>query len=171
MDPGPDPHRTCNEIHSNGNSLIQPIVPEFVSTARVLLYISSRRSILIVHSRQRSGASPAASPLHVRVYRRPQTSTRSDHDHAPCFLSATFTCCLPGSLSSSSTSNKKVMAPTTKRMKNIKVHVARHNSQRIGPALTAKVGELAKEQKLRADLRQPTNEPSSTIAQAIVCFI
>ncbi|VDB84776.1 unnamed protein product [Peniophora sp. CBMAI 1063] len=59
------------------------------------------------------------------------------------------------------------MAPTTKRTKNIKVHVARHNSQRIGPALTAKVEELAKQAKLRTDLRQPTNEPSSTIAQAI----
>ncbi|KZV64439.1 hypothetical protein PENSPDRAFT_677713 [Peniophora sp. CONT] len=59
------------------------------------------------------------------------------------------------------------MSPTTKPKKNIKVHVARHNSQRIGPALTAKVEELAKVQRLRTDLRQPTNEPSSTIAQAI----
>ncbi|KAI0027146.1 hypothetical protein K488DRAFT_91237 [Vararia minispora EC-137] len=58
------------------------------------------------------------------------------------------------------------MAPI-RPVRNIKVHVSRHNSQRIGPALTAQVELLAKQQSIRTDIRQPTNEPSSTIAQAI----
>jgi hypothetical protein len=59
------------------------------------------------------------------------------------------------------------MAPS-RSVRSIKVHVSRHNSQRIGPALTAQVERLAKEEHIRTDIRQPTNEPSSTIAQAIV---
>jgi hypothetical protein len=60
------------------------------------------------------------------------------------------------------------MSPTKKRVKKIKVHVPRHNSQRIGPALTAQIEKIAKEKRLRTDVRQPTNEVSSAIAIAIV---
>ncbi|KAH9960850.1 hypothetical protein BC827DRAFT_1205759 [Russula dissimulans] len=59
------------------------------------------------------------------------------------------------------------MSPTKKRLKNIKVHVPRHNSQRIGPALTAQIETIAKEKRIRTDVRQPTNEASSTIAHSI----
>ncbi|KAH8994955.1 hypothetical protein EDB92DRAFT_2053083 [Lactarius akahatsu] len=59
------------------------------------------------------------------------------------------------------------MSPSKKRVKNIKVHVPRHNSQRIGPALTAQIETIAKEKRIRTDVRQPTNEVSSTIALAI----
>jgi hypothetical protein len=60
------------------------------------------------------------------------------------------------------------MSPTKKRVKKIKVHVPRHNSQRIGPALTAQIEKIANEKHVRTDVRQPTNEVSSTIALAIV---
>jgi hypothetical protein len=60
------------------------------------------------------------------------------------------------------------MSPTKKRVKKIKVHVPRHNSQRIGPALTAQIEKIANEKHIRTDVRQPTNEISSTIALAIV---
>lgn len=60
------------------------------------------------------------------------------------------------------------MSPTKRRVKNIKVHVPRHNSQRIGPALTAQIEKLANVKRIRTDVRQPTNEVSSTIALAIV---
>ena len=60
------------------------------------------------------------------------------------------------------------MSPTKKRVKKIKVHVPRHNSQRIGPALTAQIEKIANEKHIRTDVRQPTNEVSSTIALAIV---
>ena len=61
------------------------------------------------------------------------------------------------------------MSPSKRRVKNIKVHVPRHNSQRIGPALTAQIETIAKEKRLRTDVRQPTNEATSAIALAIVC--
>jgi hypothetical protein len=61
------------------------------------------------------------------------------------------------------------MSPSKKRVKNIKVHVPRHNSQRIGPALTAQIETIAKEKHIRTDVRQPTNEATSVIALAIVC--
>jgi hypothetical protein len=61
------------------------------------------------------------------------------------------------------------MSPSKKRVKNIKVHVPRHNSQRIGPALTAQIETVAKEKRIRTDVRQPTNEATSSIALAIVC--
>ena len=61
------------------------------------------------------------------------------------------------------------MARSTKRVKTIKVHVPRHNSQRIGPALTAQIEKIAKEKRVRTDVRQPTNEATSAIALAIVC--
>jgi hypothetical protein len=61
------------------------------------------------------------------------------------------------------------MSPSKKRVKNIKVHVPRHNSQRIGPALTAQIETIAKEKRIRTDVRQPTNESTSVIALAIVC--
>jgi hypothetical protein len=60
------------------------------------------------------------------------------------------------------------MSPSKKRVKRIKVHVPRHNSQRIGPALTAQIEKVANEKRIRTDVRQPTNEVSSTIALAIV---
>lgn len=60
------------------------------------------------------------------------------------------------------------MSPSKKRVKNIKVHVPRHNSQRIGPALTAQIETVAKEKRIRTDVRQPTNEATSVIALAIV---
>ncbi|KAI0300914.1 hypothetical protein BC826DRAFT_1102226 [Russula brevipes] len=59
------------------------------------------------------------------------------------------------------------MSPSKKRVKTIKVHVPRHNSQRIGPALTAQIETIAKEKRIRTDVRQPTNEISSAIALAI----
>jgi hypothetical protein len=62
------------------------------------------------------------------------------------------------------------MARSTKRTKTIKVHVPRHNSQRIGPALTAQIETIAKEKRIRTDVRQPTNEATSAIALAIVCL-
>jgi hypothetical protein len=61
------------------------------------------------------------------------------------------------------------MSPSKKRVKKIKVHVPRHNSQRIGPALTAQIETIAKEKRIRTDVRQPTNEATSAIAIAIVC--
>ena len=60
------------------------------------------------------------------------------------------------------------MSPTKKRVKTVKVHVPRHNSQRIGPALTAQIEKVAKEKRIRTDVRQPTNEATSSIALAIV---
>ena len=60
------------------------------------------------------------------------------------------------------------MSPSKKRVKRIKVHVPRHNSQRIGPALTAQIETIAKEKRIRTDVRQPTNEATSVIALAIV---
>src|SRR6266404_1803835 len=62
----------------------------------------------------------------------------------------------------------RTMSPSKKRVKNIKVHAPRHNSQRIGPALTAQIESVAKEKRIRTDVRQPTNEASSVIAHAIV---
>ncbi|KAI0264413.1 hypothetical protein BC834DRAFT_826589 [Gloeopeniophorella convolvens] len=59
------------------------------------------------------------------------------------------------------------MSPSKRRVKSIKVHVPRHNSQRIGPALTAQIESVAKEKRIRTDVRQPTNEVSSAIALAI----
>ncbi|KAI9455998.1 hypothetical protein F5148DRAFT_984587 [Russula earlei] len=59
------------------------------------------------------------------------------------------------------------MSPSKKRVKNIKVHVPRHNSQRIGPALTAQIETIAKEKRIRTDVRQPTNEATSSIALSI----
>ena len=55
--------------------------------------------------------------------------------------------------------------------RNIKVNVPRHNSHRIGPALTAQVESLAQEKSVLTDIRQPTNESTSTIALAIVRYL
>ncbi|TFK47781.1 hypothetical protein OE88DRAFT_1738311 [Heliocybe sulcata] len=54
-----------------------------------------------------------------------------------------------------------------KPARTIKVHVPRHNSQRIGPALTNQVQTLAKEQRLRADVQQSAPDHSSALALAI----
>ncbi|EPT05542.1 hypothetical protein FOMPIDRAFT_1138717 [Fomitopsis schrenkii] len=59
------------------------------------------------------------------------------------------------------------MSPTTQPVRNIKVKVPRHNSQRIGPAVTAQVETLAREAKVRVDVRQTAYESSSALAQAI----
>ena len=60
------------------------------------------------------------------------------------------------------------MSPSTKAARDIKVHVPRHNSQRIGPALTAQVETVAREQNARVDIRQTAYEPTNILAQAIV---
>lgn len=60
------------------------------------------------------------------------------------------------------------MSPTTKPVRNIKVKVPRHNSQRLGPAVTAQVESLSRERRVRVDVRQTAYEPSSALAQAIV---
>ncbi|KAI0926070.1 hypothetical protein AcV5_008634 [Taiwanofungus camphoratus] len=59
------------------------------------------------------------------------------------------------------------MSPSTKPARDIKVHVPRHNSQRIGPAGTATIEALAREQRVRVDVRQTAYDPSSALAQAI----
>ncbi|KZT73673.1 hypothetical protein DAEQUDRAFT_762106 [Daedalea quercina L-15889] len=59
------------------------------------------------------------------------------------------------------------MSPSTQPVRNVKVKVPRHNSQRIGPVVTAQVETLAHENKVRVDVRQTAYEPSSALAQAI----
>ncbi|TCD69369.1 hypothetical protein EIP91_007925 [Steccherinum ochraceum] len=58
------------------------------------------------------------------------------------------------------------MSPS-KTSRDIKVKVPRHNSQRIGPALTGQVESLAREQNVRVDVRQTAYEPQNILAQAI----
>jgi len=58
------------------------------------------------------------------------------------------------------------MSPS-KPSKDIKVQVPRHNSQRIGPGVTAHVESLAREQNIRVDVRQTAFDPSTALAQAI----
>ncbi len=60
------------------------------------------------------------------------------------------------------------MSPTTKSHRNLKVNVPRHDSQRIGPLLTASVETIAHQQRVRVDIRQTALEPTSALAQAIV---
>ncbi|THH20755.1 hypothetical protein EW146_g679 [Bondarzewia mesenterica] len=50
---------------------------------------------------------------------------------------------------------------------DIKVQVPRHNTARIGPALTAQITTIAKEQGVRTDLRQSNHDPASALALAI----
>ncbi|OBZ72088.1 hypothetical protein A0H81_07923 [Grifola frondosa] len=59
------------------------------------------------------------------------------------------------------------MSPSNRKVRNLKVHVPRHNSQRIGPAVTAHVESLARSQRMRVDVRQTAFDPSSALAQAI----
>ncbi|TBU48866.1 hypothetical protein BD309DRAFT_1015280 [Dichomitus squalens] len=59
------------------------------------------------------------------------------------------------------------MSPSTKPTRNLKVNVPRHNSQRIGPLLTASVEAVAREDSIRVDVSQTALEPSSALAQAI----
>ena len=63
------------------------------------------------------------------------------------------------------------MSPSTKPTRNLKVNVPRHNSQRIGPLLTASVEAVAREDGIRVDVSQTALEPSSALAQAIVCVL
>ncbi|KDQ59234.1 hypothetical protein JAAARDRAFT_127821 [Jaapia argillacea MUCL 33604] len=51
--------------------------------------------------------------------------------------------------------------------KQVKVKVPRHNAQRVGPAMTAELESLAKEENIVLDVRQPSYEPGSALAQAI----
>ena len=60
------------------------------------------------------------------------------------------------------------MSPSTKSQRNLKVSVPRHNSQRIGPLLTASVETVAREDSIRVDVSQTALEPTSALAQAIV---
>ncbi|KAI1797135.1 hypothetical protein LXA43DRAFT_982857 [Ganoderma leucocontextum] len=59
------------------------------------------------------------------------------------------------------------MSPSTKPQRNLKVNVPRHNSQRIGPLLTANVEAVAREDGTRVDVSQTAFEPTSALAQAI----
>lgn len=52
-------------------------------------------------------------------------------------------------------------------MRDVKVHVPRHNSQRIGPRTVAHVETIAKKQKKRVDVKQTAYESTSIMAQAI----
>ncbi|KAH9945458.1 uncharacterized protein BXZ73DRAFT_38327 [Epithele typhae] len=59
------------------------------------------------------------------------------------------------------------MARSTKPHRDIKVRVPRHNSQRIGPVLTANVEAVAREKRIRVEVKQTALEPTSALAQAI----
>ncbi|KAI0755770.1 pyridoxal phosphate-dependent transferase [Fomes fomentarius] len=59
------------------------------------------------------------------------------------------------------------MSPTAKSHRNLKVNVPRHDSQRIGPLLTASLEIIAHQQRVRVDIRQTALEPTSALAQAI----
>ena len=61
------------------------------------------------------------------------------------------------------------MSPSTKSHRDLKISVPRHNSQRIGPVLTANVESVAREKRIRVDVKQTALEPASALAQAIVC--
>lgn len=58
------------------------------------------------------------------------------------------------------------MSPS-KPSKDIKIQVPRHNSQRLGPAVTAEVEVLARQQNVLVDVRQTAYDPTSALAQAI----
>ena len=60
------------------------------------------------------------------------------------------------------------MSPTTKAHRDLKVRVPRHDSQRIGPLMTASVEAVARQEAVRVDIRQTALEPTSALAQAIV---
>ena len=60
------------------------------------------------------------------------------------------------------------MSPSTKPHRDLKINVPRHNSQRIGPVLTANVENVARDDRMRVDVSQTALEPSSALAQAIV---
>ena len=64
-----------------------------------------------------------------------------------------------------------IMSPSTKPHRDLKVNVPRHNSLRIGPVLTANVEAVAREERIRVDVSQTALEPTSALAQAIVCHL
>lgn len=59
------------------------------------------------------------------------------------------------------------MAPVTKPAKVIKIHVPRHNAQRIGNKLNAEVKRLAKQRRILVD----TYQPNPDLAPAVVRII
>ncbi|EKM58264.1 uncharacterized protein PHACADRAFT_26782 [Phanerochaete carnosa HHB-10118-sp] len=59
------------------------------------------------------------------------------------------------------------MSPTKGPVRDVKVHVPRHNSQRIGPRTVSHVESIARKKKKRVEARQTAYEPAGIMAQAI----
>lgn len=66
-------------------------------------------------------------------------------------------------------STRHAMSPSTPT-KDLKLNVPRHNTQRIGPMLTGAVQAVAREQKIKTDLRQSGHDPGSALAIAVVGY-
>lgn len=60
------------------------------------------------------------------------------------------------------------MSPSSRPVRDVKVLVPRHNSQRLGPATIQQVEVIARKERKRVDVRQTASDPSSILAQAIV---
>lgn len=63
------------------------------------------------------------------------------------------------------------MSPSSRPVRDVKVLVPRHNSQRLGPATIQQVEVIARKERKRVDVRQTASDPSSILAQAIVSGI
>jgi hypothetical protein len=57
------------------------------------------------------------------------------------------------------------MAPVTKPVKNISIHVPRHNAQRIGNKLNAEVKNLAKQRSILVETYQTTPDLASAVVR------